>query len=196
MRRVPVAGMETTTRWSGGVRECVVTIYKHLVLFSLPIMLLIHGATAQQQIPANSSSLVSSFRPLADVARRLQEPYGKVVTYEEPVLTWRGEREAMPGRNPDGKSELFPKMQTFFMPESRPDADLASVLENTIAAYHQQTSGTRFKLLSSTWGYHILPVQMRDENGRSVPAISVLDQIVTVPSEPRSAIQHLDALAA
>jgi len=173
-------------------------IYKHYVVFSLPIMLLVQlAATTQQQIPTGSSPLVTSPRPLADAARRLQEAYGKVVTYEEPILTWRGELEAKPGRDPEGKWELFPKVQAFFMPtESRPGTDLASLLENTVAAYHQQTSGTRFQLLSSPLGYHIVPVQVHDENGRFVATTSVLDQIVTVPSEARSAMQHLRALGA
>jgi len=80
------------------------------------------------------------------------------------------------------------------MPESGPGTDLANVLENTIAVYHQQTSGTRFQVLSSTLGYHIVPVLGHDEGGRLVPTGSVLDQIVTVPSEARSAMQHLRAL--
>jgi hypothetical protein len=80
------------------------------------------------------------------------------VTYEEPVLTWRGDLQAEPGRNPQGKWALFPRVHAFFMPAgSRLGTDLASVLQSTIAAYHRQTSGTRFKLLSSTLGYHIVP---------------------------------------
>src|ERR1043166_1165838 len=119
-----------------------------------PILLLIQVATWQQQILADSS-LVTSPRPLADAARRLQETYGKVVTYEEPILTWRGELQAKPAHDPERKWELFPTPQSFLMPESGPGTELASVLEDTIAAYHQHTSGTRFQLLSSKWGYHI-----------------------------------------
>ncbi len=170
------------------------TIYKHIV-FSVPILLLIQIATARQQIPADSS-LVTSPRPLVDAARKLQETYGKVVTYEEPILSWRGELSTKPGRNPEGKWELFPTPQTFLMPESGPGTELASVLEGTIAAYHQQTSGTRFQLLSSKLGYHIVPVQMHDDNGRPVPATSALDQIITVPSEARTAMKHLLAIGA
>jgi hypothetical protein len=170
-----------------------VKIYRHHIVFSVPILLLIKIATAQQQIPA-VSSLVTSPRPLVDAPRRLQESYGKVVTYEEPILTWRGELQTKPGRNPEGKWELFPTPQGFLMPETGPGTDFASVLESTILAYHQQTSGTRFQLLSSKLGYHIVPVQVHDEIGRPVPTTSVLDQIITVPSEPRSARQHLLAL--
>jgi hypothetical protein len=167
-------------------------IYKRHVVLSLPIMLLVQCAATNQQIPTGASSLVTSPRPLADVARRLQEAYGKVVTYEDAIPTWPGELEAVPGRN-----GLFPAMHSFVMPaESVPGTDLASALENTIAAYHQQACGTRFQVLSSTLGYHIVPVQGRDENERLVPTGSVLDEVVTVPSEARSAMQHLEALGA
>lgn len=168
-------------------------IYKRYVVFSVSILLLTQIAIAQQQPPA-APSLVTSLRPLEDASRRLQEKYGKVVTYEEPVLTWRGDLQTQPGWTGGSKWELFPATQSFLMPESGPGADLASILENTIAAYHQQTSGTRFRLLSSKWGYHIAPVQMHDENGRSVPAASALDQIITVPSEGRTARTHLLAI--
>jgi hypothetical protein len=111
-----------------------VKISKHLVLFSVPIILLMQvGAATQQQIPAGAPSLVTSPRPLDDAAQKLQETFGKVVTYEEPVLTWRGDLQVKPGRNPEGKWELFPAVHAFFMPaESRPDTDLASGLANTI----------------------------------------------------------------
>jgi hypothetical protein len=173
-----------------------VKIYKHQFVFSLPIMLVIHAATVQQQTPAGSSSLVSSPRPLADAVQILQATYGKVVTYEESMLTWQGDLEVQ-GRDPKAKWALIPRTHAFTMPAvSGSDTDLTRVLENTIAAYHQQTSGIRFKVLSSTLGYHVVPVQVHDENGRSVSATSVLDHIVTVPSEARTAEGHLQALTA
>jgi hypothetical protein len=176
-----------------------VKIYGHHVVFSLPIMLLIQAATSQQQIPESSSSLVTSSRPLWEVAHRLQQTYGKVVTYEEPLLTWRAELQTKPGADPERKWQLFPRTHSFSMPDSRPGTDLGTLLENTIAAYHQQSSGNsgnRFQLLSSKLGYHIVPVQMHDESGRSVPTTSALDRIITVPSAARTANEHLLALGA
>ena len=174
-------------------------IYRHHVVFSLPIILLIQAATPQQPNPAGSSSLVTSSRPLWEVAHRLQQTYGKVVTYEEPLLTWRAELQTKPGADPERKWQLFPRTYSFSMPDSRPGADLGTLLENTIAAYHQQSSGNsgnRFQLLSSKLGYHIVPVQMHDESGRSVPTTSALDRIITVPSAARTANEHLLALGA
>src|SRR5438128_8901389 len=119
-------------------KGCVMKIYKDHIVFIVPILLLIQIATAQQQIPAGSS-LVTSPRPLADAARSLQETYGKVVTYEEPILTWRGELQAKPGHDPEGRWELFPTPQSFLTPQSGTDTDLATALDNTITAYHEQT---------------------------------------------------------
>jgi hypothetical protein len=168
-------------------------MYKHHLVFSLLMMLVVQAAPAQQQTPGGASSLVTSPRPLGDAALRLQEAYRSAVTFEEPVLSWRGELEAVPGH----KGLMMPAVHAFVIPaESGPGTDLATALENTIAAYHQQTSGTRFQVLSSKLGYHIVPVQVHDENGRSVRATSALDQIVTVPSETRTALQHLHALGA
>ena len=170
-------------------------MYKYCIVFSVPILFLIQIATAQQPAPSGSS-VVTSPRPLLDAVRKLQETYGKVVTYEELILTWRGELQAKPGHDPERKWELFPTPQSFLMPESRTGMDLSDALDETITAYHQQTSGTRFKILSSKLGYHIVPVQAHDENGRSITATSALDQVITVPSEVRTAKQHLLALGA
>ncbi len=122
------------------------------------IMFLIQAvATAQQPIPAGSSSEVTSPRPLADAARRLQETYGKAVTYEEPILSWRGELQAKPGHDPERKWELFPTPQSFLMPESGPGTDLASVLEDTIAAYHQQPLEPAFSYCFRNWAITLCP---------------------------------------
>jgi hypothetical protein len=109
-------------------------------------------------------------------------------------LTWRGELQAMPGRDPEAKQELFAKPQSFTMPEMGPD--LGNALKDTMAAYHQATPGIRFQLLSSKLGFHIVPVEAHDSTGKFVPVPSLLDQVITVPSEVRTASQHLRALVA
>src|SRR5262245_42489639 len=155
--------------------RCRVKIYKHHLVFTVPILFLLHVRTVPPQTPVRSSSVVTSPRPLADAVQILQATYGKVVTYEESMLTWQGDLEVQ-GRDPKAKWALIPRTHAFTMPAvSGSDTDLTRVLENTIAAYHQQTSGIRFKVLSSTLGYHVVPVQVHDENGRSVSATSVLD---------------------
>jgi hypothetical protein len=83
---------------------------------------------------------------------------GKIITYEEPILVWSGDLESIPGKTAP-KWSIFPRRQTFSMPDGLQLApDLAVTLGRTIEAYHQQPSGTRFKLLTSKLGYHIVPV--------------------------------------
>ncbi len=63
-----------------------------------------------------------------------------------------------------------------------------------LQAYHAQSGGTRFRVLSSELGYHFIPEQVHDEAGHLVPAHSVLDARITVPTETRTPRQHLLAL--
>jgi hypothetical protein len=125
----------------------------------------------------------------------VQHLYGRVVTYEEPLLTWSGELEPANGRNPNLKWAIRAKLQAFTMPENtgiEPNAGV--LLENTLQAYHAQSGGTRFRVLSSELGYHLVPEQVHDETGHLAPAHSVLDARITVPTETRTPRQHLLAL--
>ena len=83
-------------------------------LLGFSILFLIQVASARPQTP--NPSLVTSPRPLVDASRRLQEVYGKVVTYEEPILTWRAELGARTGGNPEERWQLVPPLQSFSMP--------------------------------------------------------------------------------
>jgi hypothetical protein len=151
--------------------------------------------SARSQSPGTSASLVA-VRPLAEASILLQERYGKVVTYEEPILTWSGELEEIPGKS-GTKGYLYAKRQGFLMPsEAGQESDLALVLKETLSSYHQQTTGTRFQVLTSTWGYHIVPLQVHDSNGIFVPANSLLDAQIYIPDEVRSARGHLEAFGA
>jgi hypothetical protein len=163
-------------------------------VLALSILFLIQVAAARPQTP--NSSLVTSPRPLEDASRRLQEAYGKVVTNEEPILTWRAELEARTGRNPEERWQLAPPFQSFSMPAIDAKTDLPSTLENILRAFHQQTSVIRFQVLSSKLGYHIVPVQMHDETGRSVSTGGILQQVITIPIQARTAQDHLLALRA
>jgi hypothetical protein len=133
-------------------------------------------------------------RPLAEASLRLQENSGRIVTYEEPVLTWSGDLEEIPGRS-GSKGYLYPKMQAFWMPEPASAPDLAAALNKVLDNYHQQTSGTRFQILTSPWGYHIVPRQVHDANGALVASASLLDSRITIAQNQRTPEGHLAALA-
>jgi len=113
------------------------------------------------------------------------------------VLTWSGELQPQNGRDPTLKWAVGAAPLSFTMPaDTGFEPDLGKVLDETLQAYHQQTTGTRFKVLMSDYGYHIVPTQVHDESGRFVPAGSLLDARATIPTEARTPMQHYAALIA
>jgi hypothetical protein len=138
-----------------------------------------------------NAQLVTSPRPMAGEADRLQRIYGKPVTYEDPLWAWREEISRFG----------WPKDLAFRRPidsDSDPTPEGASqkMLAQTLDAYHQQTLGPRFQIVTSSWGVHIVPLQVRDENGQFAPARNVLDARVDVPVQERTATEHFESLCA
>jgi len=126
----------------------------------------------------------------------LEETRGKIVTYEEPLLTWMGDLEEIPGKS-GTKGYLYPKESGTSLPSAVSSAsDLHSALNDTLDACHKQSSGTRFQVLQSSWGYHITPAMVHDSNGALVAATSLLDAPIYVPAGERTAKDHLLALGA
>ncbi len=78
--------------------------------------------------------------------------------------------------------------------ETGVEPDLASVAEKAVQAYNQVTPSTRFRVLTSKWGIHIVPAQVHDEDGVLVPARSILDTRVTVAAVERGLGEHFRAL--
>jgi hypothetical protein len=161
---------------------------KHSVLAMAA--LLSAAGFAQPQTPA--PQLIEGRRPVSEARRRLQPLYGQVITYEEPFLSWKDELQPL-----EQGPRMMPKVRRFLMPAEATSAPSVSVaLEKTLDAYHQQVMGTRFRVLTSKLGYHIVPVQARNEHGDLVPAASLLDAQIFVPIEERTPEQHLEALGA
>ena len=160
----------------------------------LGVLLFVQTISSQQ--PANNRNQIIDGRPLAAAASALEETRGKIVTYEEPVLTWMGDLEEIPGKS-GSKGYLYPKERGISVPSGvSSESDLRSALNETLDAYHTQTSGTRFQVLQSKWGYHITPLMVHDSNGVFVAATSLLGTSIYVPAEERTAKDHLTALGA
>ncbi len=166
--------------------------WNYAIIIVLALSLTPSGSS---QSAAGVKTPVVDARPLAEASMRLQEVSGKIITYEEPILTWSGDLEELPGKS-GSKGYLYPKTQSFMMPELPSAPDLASALNQTLNAYHQQTGGTRFQVLTSKLGYHIVPRQAHDANGALVTSASLLDASVTVAQIQRTPQGHLAAIAA
>jgi len=141
---------------------------------------------------------IISPRPLSDLALLLEERYAKPVTFEEPVWAWRGD-VVVKGSDENARFAQWLVDRRFELPDGLiPGAatDLnAALLGKILDAYHSQNAdGTRFKVLESRLGLHIVPAQYHNASGQLVPVASLLDVRVTVPYEARMASAHLRAL--
>ena len=137
---------------------------------------------------------VTSGRPLLEASDRLRNLYGKVITYEDPVWSWRDVQPA--NVNPNAKYGL-PKPLTLALPaEAGIDPDVQKVLARTLEAYDRVANSPRFHVLRSTFGLHVVPSLIRDENGEMAAAGNPLDTKVSVPVEERRSSEHIRAVIA
>jgi hypothetical protein len=135
-------------------------------------------------------------RPLDAVAETLSSAYAVPVTYEDPILLWRGD---MDGRESRGVMLLWAKdglaaLPSDVTPALTPKLD-ADALARVLDLYHQlNPDGPRFRLMQSKHGFHIVPDSVHDENGRRTGASSLLDAEISVPREARFPSGHMQAL--
>ncbi|HEY4359904.1 MAG TPA: hypothetical protein VGN17_02995 [Bryobacteraceae bacterium] len=158
------------------------------------------AATLLAQPASPDPNVIRALHPVSSAAERLRKTYGMVITYEDPLWEWPGEMAPVLGSSrvtPDTKGGWNPDWVTFTMPgPSSPAPDLPTRLAQVLAAYHQQTGGPRFQILTSKLGLHIVPFQVRDRDGKLVPAQNPFDRVVFIPQQERTAHQHLIALGA
>lgn len=149
------------------------------------------GAAAQ-----NGNSLTfSGFRPLYDLARRLEAQYAKPVTIENPLQEWPGELAPLPhgGIGESNHSVVLAAADgTFTAPSLTLD-----LVKRAVDSYQRQNPDrSRYKVLQSSMGFHIVPVESHDASGGLRPVPAVLDAIVYVPVASRTFTEHVTALLA
>ncbi|HEX3748731.1 MAG TPA: hypothetical protein VHW09_32620 [Bryobacteraceae bacterium] len=137
-------------------------------------------------------------RPLEEVRLFLENQYAKPVTYEDPVWRWAGDSVAR-GSEPDGPFGRWLWDRHLDLPRGVTREEnsglTATLLQRILDAYRQQNPGdTRFQVVQSSLGLHIIPAFAHDENGSLVKASSLLDTTITVPLAARMPSEHLRAL--
>ncbi len=131
--------------------------------------------------------VITSSRSLLEAVRLLEERYRKPVTYEDTISLWPGdkERNLRVKQGPGYRHPLVPKERSFIFPPGL-SPDRTPVLDETalrkvLDAYHSQTDGPRFRVLTSSYGLHIVPVKARDASGTWVDVRSPLDSFIDLP---------------
>ncbi len=156
------------------------------------------GAAAVEHAQSGGPTVVTGAWPLGDFAPRLEAQYAKPVTFETPLLLWRGHMQSH-GLVGNGTEVLTWATHSFVVPANAGvfDAPALSVdlISKVVAAYHQSNPGfPRYRVRQSQMGFHIIPTEARDESGALGPVQSVLDAPVEVPVEKRTASEHAQAL--
>ena len=148
--------------------------------------------------------MIHSGRPLSDLSLLLEEKYAQPVTYEDPVWLWRGDLSVQ-GSDERDPLALWLKNRKFVLPLQVNTSETfkinMGVLQGIIEAYNRQNAdGTQFKIITSYLGFHIVPWQMYNENGKMGPASTLFDVTIQVDAERRMASEHIkeicDAISA
>lgn len=143
---------------------------------------------------------ISSGHPLAVLADMLEERYGKVVSYEDPMIVWRG--DLMVRRNDENaKWGVIPKTRELVLPyditnANRPALELGT-LSGIVSLYGESNGdGPRFRVSSSWLGLHMIPDVVRNSDGIMKPAVNPLDLAINVSIEKRLPSEHFEAICA
>ena len=153
---------------------------------TIAAVLIVGPALAQLPI---SSQEITSGRPLSEAAMLLEGRFAKPVTYEDPIWTWGGDASPSPiarGLYPRDLKLSLPA-ELFTVQKAELNLDLIAKI---VDAYHHDTDGPRFRVLSSRWGFHIVPIQARDSTGRWVSVRALLDTQIYIPVENRTPSMH------
>jgi hypothetical protein len=148
---------------------------------------------------SGDSKVITAGRPLSEVADLIQVRMAvqgrtdKVITYEDPILMWKGDVTQS-----SGSSTISPKSRTFSIPDELNADQLPELtmelLQKTLGAYHRGTDGPRFRVFSSGMGFHIVPTEVRDSTGGLVSISPLLDTSIIVPIESRAPSGHFRAI--
>ena len=148
--------------------------------------------------PGNEVMTIVGASTLQRAGGALAQMYRKPVTFEGPtgVLQWDGDvdQEVLL----DGKIMRIPKRVTFVIPdEVKPDKNQqldSSVLEKVVETYQKQFGGPKYKIISSELGLHLITDEVRDKNGQWVKEKPYLDAVISIPSEIRTGLGHIEKI--
>ena len=139
------------------------------------------------------AAIFSGDQPLNDFARRLEARYAVPVTVEWPLTVWAAELRRPP------LGGLLVSDHAFSIPESdgvftAPQISL-DLIARALDQFHRQNPGrSRYKVIQSAMGFHIVPTDFHDRTGTLRPVQDVLNTEVEVLEEERTFTLHVSAV--
>jgi len=149
---------------------------------------------AQSSLASGSTLTISDGRPVAAGVQELITRYGYVITYEDPRYSYDADVEDVTNLvTSDGRPNrriLVPRTSTLiFSVPSLTSIDqnaMLSSLQSLVQAQRNVGQGGRFDILQAEGVFHLIPTQVRDETGNWISQGSILDTLITLPSEKRN----------
>lgn len=142
-----------------------------------------------------------SNRPLGDAARSVSETHGYAISYEDPRRACACDLVDESGRAMKTGEYLAPYRRIVPRPwrlrvEYRPDAGAGDVARDIVSAAQSAMPEYQFRVLESGDRAYIVPVGARDANGTFTKLPAPLDVRISLPSEPRTSWNLIDAICA
>lgn len=169
------------------------------------LYLFTHHALAQT---GNGPQLhIDDPRPVAKAVEELVSLYKYVVTYEDPHWTYSGDlldvttqvRQDLgryhTGNAPKVTRPLGGKL-TLTVPPSSPanTQTMASVLDQLMRLQSTRGEGGHFRVVQVGDVFHVVPSEVRDQNGNWISQRSILEVPISLPMENRSESEMLEAI--
>ena len=169
------------------------------LLWAAVLVLGIATSGLSQLTPGADTQLIRDSLPLFRAATRIGGRYAEIVTYEDPLDLASGDIE-LTGIDPKLPMAWSQKTRVLRIPDTMAGAALpkpdAEALRGLLASYHRDNpDAPRFKVLESKYGLHIVPDQVRGEDGEWKSAASPLDTVITVPAALRMPSEHFQAIS-
>jgi len=147
---------------------------------------------------------ISDPRPVAKAVEVLSQRYGIIVTYEDPSYAFAGDlqdvtaavsrSQVKPGHRVlvprAGAIQLSYSLSPLTGKPENPDALIREILDTHLA----NGGGSQFELIQQDDVFHVVPVMVRNSAGSWVATRSVFDTPITVPVQPRSGMEMVDAI--
>jgi hypothetical protein len=147
---------------------------------------------------------ISDPRPVAKALEILSQRHGIVITYEDPPYAAESDLKDVTtavSRSPlkPGQSVLVPRggVLELTYSVSAPTGKLDNsdaVIRKILDAHLVTGAGSQFELIQQGDVFHVVPVMVKNSAGAWVATRSILDAPITLPVQPRSGTQIVDAI--
>ena len=133
---------------------------------------------------------ITAQRPLGEIADRLEAVWARPISYEEPV--WMASDLSTTGSGPRSRS-VEVQVAAFGNRDRNQDV---SYLGGVLVAFNRDNRDLQYQVIETSLGFAFVP----EKRPQSIVAVSgqsrtVLDELVSVPTETRTGFGHVVAIA-